>query len=110
MIRLVYFDHVFATFNCAMRTWARLLQTHATEAESPSGFIYGDCILGQGVYIHFSAMPGLISPPILRVAIISGGPGGLSSAIALSKLDNIEVAIYEKAKELREIGAGINTW
>jgi salicylate hydroxylase len=53
-------------------------------------------------------MPGLISPPILRVAIIGGGPGGLSSAIALSKLDNVEVTIYEKAKELREIGAGIN--
>jgi len=52
--------------------------------------------------------------PILRVAIVGGGPGGLSSAIALSKLPNVEVTIYEQARELREIGAGIqigfNCW
>ena len=52
--------------------------------------------------------------PVLRVAIVGGGPGGLASAIALSKLPNIEVTIYEQAKELREIGAGIqigyNCW
>ena len=54
------------------------------------------------------------SPRFLRVAIIGGGPGGLSSGIALSKLENVEVTIYEKARELREIGAGIsiayNAW
>jgi salicylate hydroxylase len=53
-------------------------------------------------------------PPLLRVAIIGGGPGGLGSAIALSALPNVEVTIYEQAKELREIGAGIrigfNCW
>jgi salicylate hydroxylase len=58
-------------------------------------------------------MPGVISP-VLRVAIVGGGPGGLSSAIALSKLENVEVTIYEQARELREIGAGIqigyNCW
>jgi salicylate hydroxylase len=52
--------------------------------------------------------------PVLRVAIVGGGPGGLSSAIALSKLPNVEVTIYEQARELREIGAGIqigyNCW
>jgi salicylate hydroxylase len=36
------------------------------------------------------------------------------SAIALSKLENVEVTIYEQARELREIGAGIrigfNCW
>ncbi|CZT11709.1 uncharacterized protein RCO7_08687 [Rhynchosporium graminicola] len=54
------------------------------------------------------------SPPLLRVAIIGGGPGGLGSAIALSALPNVEVTVYEQAKELREIGAGIqigfNCW
>ncbi len=39
---------------------------------------------------------------------------GLSSAIALSKLPRVEVTIYEQARELREIGAGIqigyNCW
>ncbi len=53
-------------------------------------------------------------PPVLKVAIVGGGPGGLSSAIALSKLENVDVSIYEQARELREIGAGIqigfNCW
>ena len=52
--------------------------------------------------------------PILRVAIVGGGPGGLATAIALSNLPNTEVTIYEQARELREIGAGIqigyNCW
>jgi len=48
------------------------------------------------------------TPPNLRVAIIGGGPGGLGTAIALSALPNVEVSLYEQARELREIGAGIN--
>ncbi|OIW32853.1 FAD/NAD(P)-binding domain-containing protein [Coniochaeta ligniaria NRRL 30616] len=50
----------------------------------------------------------------LKVAIIGGGPGGLSTAIALSQIPNVDVALYEQAKVLREVGAGIsigpNTW
>ncbi|KAI4863452.1 FAD/NAD(P)-binding domain-containing protein [Hypoxylon rubiginosum] len=50
----------------------------------------------------------------LRVAIVGGGPGGLATAIALSKIPNVSVAIYEQATLLREVGAGIsigaNTW
>lgn len=47
---------------------------------------------------------------ILHVAIIGGGPGGLATAIALSALSSVEVKVtlYEKARELREIGAGLN--
>ena len=45
---------------------------------------------------------------------MGGGPGGLSTAIALSQIANVEVALYEQAKVLREVGAGIsigpNTW
>lgn len=48
------------------------------------------------------------SPKILRVAIVGGGPGGLATAIALSKVPNVEVQVYEKDKILREVGAGIN--
>lgn len=46
----------------------------------------------------------------LHVAIIGGGPGGLATAIALSALSKVHVRItlYEKARELREIGAGLN--
>lgn len=41
-----------------------------------------------------------------RVAIIGGGIGGLTAARALCCRD-VEVAIYESAPELREIGAGV---
>ncbi|KAM0708431.1 hypothetical protein Q7P35_005083 [Cladosporium inversicolor] len=54
-------------------------------------------------------MGSLPSPPpdLLRVAIVGAGPAGLGAAIALSKLPNLQVDIYEKATELREVGAGI---
>jgi salicylate hydroxylase len=41
-----------------------------------------------------------------RVAIIGGGIGGLTAARALCRR-GVEVAIYESAPELREIGAGV---
>jgi 2-polyprenyl-6-methoxyphenol hydroxylase-like FAD-dependent oxidoreductase len=41
-----------------------------------------------------------------RVAIVGGGIGGLTAARALSRR-RIEVAVYEAAPELREIGAGV---
>ena len=41
-----------------------------------------------------------------RVAIIGGGIGGLTAANTLSRA-GIEVAVYEAAAELREIGAGV---
>ncbi|KZT66967.1 FAD/NAD(P)-binding domain-containing protein [Daedalea quercina L-15889] len=54
------------------------------------------------------------SVQFLRVAIVGGGPGGLATAIALSKIPNVEVKIYEQVSILREVGAGIsigqNTW
>ncbi|KAI5867859.1 FAD/NAD(P)-binding domain-containing protein [Durotheca rogersii] len=50
----------------------------------------------------------------LRVAIIGGGPGGLATAIALTKIPHVSVTIYEQAAVLREVGAGIsigtNSW
>jgi len=53
-------------------------------------------------------------PSTLRVAICGGGPAGLGAAIALSALPNIEISLFEQARELREIGAGIrigyNCW
>ncbi|ROW13022.1 hypothetical protein VPNG_05902 [Cytospora leucostoma] len=48
------------------------------------------------------------SPAKLRVAIVGGGPGGLATAIALSRVPEVQVQLYEKDKVLREVGAGIN--
>ena len=41
-----------------------------------------------------------------RVAVIGGGIGGLTAANALSRV-GVEVAVYEAAAELKEIGAGV---
>lgn len=50
----------------------------------------------------------------LKVAVVGAGPGGLATAIALSKTPAVEVTVYEQASVLREVGAGIsigsNTW
>jgi 2-polyprenyl-6-methoxyphenol hydroxylase-like FAD-dependent oxidoreductase len=43
---------------------------------------------------------------VTRVAIIGGGIGGLTAANALSRAGT-EVAVYEAAAELKEIGAGV---
>lgn len=45
----------------------------------------------------------------MRVIVIGSGIAGLSAAIGLSKV-GIEVALYERAPELREVGAGISLW
>lgn len=49
-----------------------------------------------------------IKPKPLKVAIVGGGPGGLGTAIALSKLPSVEVTVYEQASVLREVSAGIS--
>ena len=41
--------------------------------------------------------------------IIGGGIGGLSVAIALEQI-GMQVAIYERASELKPVGAGISLW
>ncbi|KAJ3577001.1 hypothetical protein NP233_g51 [Leucocoprinus birnbaumii] len=53
----------------------------------------------------------------LRIAIVGGGIGGLTLAVAIGKLDHdkvIEIHIYEAAQELGEIGLGLTifnrTW
>jgi 2-polyprenyl-6-methoxyphenol hydroxylase-like FAD-dependent oxidoreductase len=45
----------------------------------------------------------------MRIIVIGSGIAGLSAAIALRQV-GIEVAVYERAPELREVGAGISLW
>lgn len=56
----------------------------------------------------------MVDRTLLSVAIVGGGPGGLGTAIALSKLPFLHVVLYEKNPEPREAGAGIslstNAW
>jgi salicylate hydroxylase len=45
--------------------------------------------------------------PRLQVAIVGAGIAGLTAAIALRNHPGINVTLYEKATELKEIGASI---
>lgn len=47
-----------------------------------------------------------MSPASLHVGIIGGGIGGLAAAIAIAR-SGAKVTLLEAAKELGEIGAGI---
>ena len=50
----------------------------------------------------------MVSPHLnktLRVAVIGAGPAGLGALIALSKVEGVDVQVYEQAQKLREIGA-----
>jgi 2-polyprenyl-6-methoxyphenol hydroxylase-like FAD-dependent oxidoreductase len=44
-----------------------------------------------------------------QVLIIGGGIGGLSAAAALRRV-GIRAAVYERAPEIREVGAGLSLW
>ena len=45
----------------------------------------------------------------MRVIIVGGGIGGITAAIAL-KQQGIDVEVYERAAELKEVGAGVSLW
>lgn len=46
---------------------------------------------------------------LVRAIVVGGGIGGLTAAIALRRI-GVEVVVFERAGELREIGAGISLW
>jgi 2-polyprenyl-6-methoxyphenol hydroxylase-like FAD-dependent oxidoreductase len=45
----------------------------------------------------------------VRAIVVGGGIGGLTTAIALRRI-GVEVVVFERADELREIWAGISLW
>ncbi|EKM50052.1 uncharacterized protein PHACADRAFT_264550 [Phanerochaete carnosa HHB-10118-sp] len=48
--------------------------------------------------------------PRLRVAVCGGGIGGLVLAVALSQAQDIDIDVYEAAREFAEVGAGVGVW
>lgn len=42
-----------------------------------------------------------------RIAIIGGGNGGLTAAIALTRIAGVDVTVFEQASQLGEVGAGV---
>jgi salicylate hydroxylase len=42
-----------------------------------------------------------------RVAIIGGGMGGLTAAIALTRIAGVQVTVFEQARKLGDVGAGV---
>src|SRR6202035_354370 len=45
----------------------------------------------------------------LQIAVVGAGVGGLTSALALSRQGH-SVRVFEKGRELREIGAAVSLW
>ncbi len=45
----------------------------------------------------------------INVGIVGGGIGGVAAAVALRRM-GIEATVYERAEELREVGAGMMLW
>src|SRR5258708_259546 len=48
-----------------------------------------------------------VMPDSLRIAIVGGGIGGLTAALAL-RARGLDVTVFEQAEVLREIGAGVS--
>src|SRR5436309_10899572 len=44
-----------------------------------------------------------------RVLVVGGGIGGLAAALALKRV-GIRASVFERAPEIREIGAGLTLW
>ncbi len=42
-----------------------------------------------------------------RIAVIGGGMGGLTAAIALTRIAEVDVTVFEQARQLGDVGAGV---
>jgi 2-polyprenyl-6-methoxyphenol hydroxylase-like FAD-dependent oxidoreductase len=64
------------------------------------------CFLAAPFFASYHYVGSVTRIRHLRIIIVGGGIGGLTTAIALSKV-GIDAQVYERAPELREVGAGI---
>ena len=45
--------------------------------------------------------------PTTRIGVIGGGMGGLTAAIALTRIAGVQVTVFERARQLGDVGAGV---
>ncbi|VDC01624.1 unnamed protein product [Peniophora sp. CBMAI 1063] len=53
---------------------------------------------------------GQLVAPRLRIAICGGGISGLTLAVALSRVPDLDIQLYEASARFSEIGAGVMIW
>ena len=51
----------------------------------------------------------MITMPKAKIGIVGGGIGGVAAAVALHQV-GIDAVVYERAPQLREVGAGMMLW
>lgn len=51
----------------------------------------------------------MVGHPQKSIAIVGGGIGGIAVAVALNRI-GVDVSVYERAEQLREVGAGMMLW
>src|ERR1700740_2233364 len=87
----------------------------------------GDLVFGSGMPTGWTVLlpvtsgrgPGAVWPPARtvregagmgpKIAIIGGGIGGLTAAVALAR-KGLAAEVYEQAPVLEEVGAGVGLW
>src|SRR5579859_435506 len=67
------------------------------------------CICEHQMHLRKPSERELMEKHSLQVSIIGGGIGGLAAASALQR-QGIQVMLFERNPELREIGAGLTLW
>src|SRR6266481_2054335 len=65
------------------------------------------CLRTTSAFWRASSTQGKMTTPPLSIAVIGGGIGGLTAALALRRA-GFAVDVYEQAPELTEVGGGIN--
>ncbi|KAK0631144.1 hypothetical protein B0T17DRAFT_530249 [Bombardia bombarda] len=82
------------------------IRTNSSHTQISTPFSHRSRTTGQKLS-GSSFMAETVNPHRLQIAIVGAGIAGLSAAIALAHHPAVDVHVYERASELREIGASI---